>query len=340
MAGPDRYPSADLAAVRELRAEPYRFGLFAALRLLEESEPQRPRIGEARRPSDEAARFEQPPFLSFAPSDIASCETGPGGRLRLAQYGFGVFGPNGALPLHLTEHAYERRRHHEDGAIADFINLFQHRFVSLFYRAWAESDPVASAARPASDRFVLYLGSLFGLAAAEARGRDSVDDRAKLSRAGLLAPATRSADGLESLLVDYFRLPIRIKQFVGEWLVIPDALRTRLETGGRSAVLGLSAALGKASWQCQYRFEVVVGPLDYATFLQMLPGSRAMRELSDLVKLYTSGEQSCGVRLTVQEGAAPGMALGRSGRLGWTSWIGNRTGVADDVLLQAGHTNG
>jgi type VI secretion system protein ImpH len=340
MAGPDRYASADLAAVRALQAEPHRFSLFAAMRLLEDASPDRPRIGAARRPTDEGVRFSQPPHVWFAPSDVIACDAGPGGRLRIEQYGFGVFGPNGALPLHLTEYAYERSRHHDDDAVADFINLFQHRFTELFYRAWAEADPVASASRPQGDWFVLYLGALFGLWGSGALQRDSVDDGAKLSRAGLLAPGSRSADGLEALLADFFGLAVEVRQFVGEWLAIPDELRTRLDARGQAAVLGTSATLGKASWQCQYRYEIVVGPLRYETFLQMLPGSRALRELRDLVRLYTSGEQSCAIRLTLAAGEAPGMELGRSGRLGWTSWIGKRNGVADDVILQAEHMNG
>ena len=334
MAGPDRHAPADLEALRLLGAEPERFGLFAALRLLEETSPNRPRFGEARKPADDLVRLEQPPHLTFAPSDVISCEPAASGRLKVRQYGFGVFGPNGALPLHLTEYAYQRQRHHDDGAVSDFVNLFQHRFISLFYRAWAEADPVACKARPDGDRFALYVGALFGLWGGASLERDSVDDAAKLSRAALFAAGPHSADGLEAILTDYFGLPIRIVQFVGEWLEIPPELRTRLGKQQSSAVLGSSATLGLASWQSQNRFEIRVGPLAYEAFLQLLPGSRALTELRDLVRLYTSGQFSCEIRLVLRDDEAPGMELGRSGRLGWTSWLGRRTGMADDVVLQ------
>lgn len=331
MAGQDGHAPHDLAALRELREEPWRFELFAAMRLLERIDPARPRLGEARRPADEWVRIEQPPHLTFAPAAIASADTTARGRLRLEQFGFGIFGPNGALPFHLTEHAFERRRHHEDGAVSDFVNLFQHRLATLFYRAWADSDPAASHARPDDDHFARILGSLIGLFDATAERRDSIPDAAKLFRAGLLSSANRSAEGLETLLTDYFGQKVAIRQFVGSWLRVPVELRTRL--AGEYAVLGGTATLGSQSWQCQNRFEVVVGPLLLEDFLRFLPGSRALRSLSDLIRLYTSGEWSWQIRLLVDAGEAQGVSLGRSGRLGWTSWLGRRDDVSDDVVL-------
>jgi type VI secretion system protein ImpH len=333
MAGADGLSPDHLEAMQRLRQEPSRFSLFAALRLVEQIDPARPRLGEARRPADEWVRLAQPPHLTFAPSDVARAEPASGGRLRIGQYGFGVFGPNGALPFHLTEFAFERQRHHEDATIVDFINLFQHRLTTLFYRAWADSDPVASHARPDADSFAMCLGSLVGLFHESALGRDSVPDAAKLSRAGLIAGGGRSADGLEALLSDYFRQRIEVRQFVGSWLRVPEELRTRLGVDDSSATLGVSATLGAASWQRRSKFEVVIGPLTFESFLQFLPGSRALRALSDMIKLYTSGEWDWQARLLVNENDAPGVSLGQVGRLGWTSWLGRKTGIADDVVL-------
>jgi type VI secretion system protein ImpH len=117
----------DLSALTRLREQPHRFSLFAALRVLEQAHADRPRLGESRKAADDAVRVAQAPHLSFAPSDVAGVSTNDEGQLCLEQYGFGLFGPNGALPLHLTELAYERRRQQSDGAIVDFLKLFQQR---------------------------------------------------------------------------------------------------------------------------------------------------------------------------------------------------------------------
>jgi type VI secretion system protein ImpH len=271
--------------------------------------------------------------LTFAPSDVAAAEPVPGGRLRIGQYCFGAFGPNGALPFHLSEFAFQRRRHNEDSATSDFINLFQHRLITLFYRAWAESDPVASHARPGDDDFAAYLGALTGLFDRSSFDRDSVPDHAKLCRAGILADGSRSADGLQALLSDYFGTGMLVHQFLGSWLRVPPEQRTRLGGGDETATLGRTATLGAASWQRHSRFEITVGPMSFESFMQFLPGSRALRALRDLVRLYTSDEWSWQVRLLVNDGDAPGVSLGRVGRLGWTSWLGRKQGIARDVVL-------
>jgi len=323
-----------LTQLARLAAEPHRFSLFAALRLLEQAFSEMPRLAESRKSADDPVRLGQRPHLNFAPADVAAFEATEGDRPHLEQYSFGVFGPNGALPLHLTEHAYERRRHKEDATFTDFLNLFQHRLVSLFYRAWANSDPATSFDRPESDRFLTYIGAAFGMAPATARGRDAVSDYAKLSRAGLYAQQTRSAEGLQAILADYFGLRVEIRQFVGARLPTPRDLFCRLGAAGEPASLGRSCTIGASSWQCQHKFEIVLGPLELEAFRNFLPGARGLTELRDLVRLYTNDEWTWQLRLLLQKVEIPGIALGRSGQVGWTSWLGSRPATADDVLIQ------
>ncbi len=323
-----------VAAADALAAQPTRFTLFAALRLLEAAHPDGPRLAESRRAADDAVKLGQPPHLFFAPCDVSGYETEEDHRPLLNQYSFGMFGPNGALPLHLTEYAHERERQHEDPTLVDFVNTFQHRLISLFYRAWANADPATNFDRPESDRFVTYIGAFLGLAPESTRRRDSVIDYAKLSRCGQLAPQSRSAECLQSALGDYFELPIQIRPFVGAWLQIPAYAYSRL--GGELAytALGSGATLGAASWQCQHKFEIIIGPLSLAAFSDFLPGTRALRELKDLVRIYTNDEWCWQVRLLLRDVEVPGVTLGKQGRLGWTTWMGNTLRMADDVVLQ------
>jgi type VI secretion system protein ImpH len=328
-------PPGRLAALEHLGAAPHRFTLFAALRLLEQCFPDHPRLGESRRAADDPVRLGQAPTLSFAPSDVTGFHGSESGEpLRLEQYSFGIFGPNGALPVHLTEYAYERGRQREDATLTDFVNLFQHRLTSLFYRAWADAEPVASFDRPESDRFLQYVGALLGLGTASARSRDAAPDRAKLSRAAHFAPQPRSADALESILTDYFGLPVEVRQFVGEWMDVPRELCCRVGRDPASASLGLTAALGAMSWQCQHKFEIAIGPLALTSFRDFLPGSRGLAELAALVRLHTNDEWSWQLRLLLRNVEVPGVRLGTAGRLGWTTWLGGRGQMADDVVIQ------
>jgi type VI secretion system protein ImpH len=332
MAGAARATTTHLTPFEELRCAPERFSLFAALRLLEQSFPQQPRLGEARKASDDAVRLGHKPHLAFASSDVSAYEETAQGA-RLEQHSFGLFGPNGPLPVHLTELAYERRLHAEDGAVIDFLNVFQHRLISLFYRAWANSDPATSFDRPDSDGFVTYVGALLGLAPPAARNRDAVSDYAKLSRAGLFAPQSRSADGLQRLLADYFDVSVQVREFSGEWVALPPELRCCLGGDCDPVTLGEGAFLGQATWQCQHKFEIVLGPLTLARLEAFLPGAADLRQLRALVRLYTSDEWAWKLRLLLLPQEIPPLRPGLAGQLGWTTWLGTRIGIADEVVI-------
>lgn len=317
-----------------LQRRPERFTLFAALRRIEQVHRGRPRLGESRKAADDPVRVAQRPHLYFAPAEVAGFASDEDGMPRLEQHSFGLFGPNGALPLHLTELAYARRHQADDPTLADFINTFQHRLASLFYRAWADADPCTSLDRPEADLFRLYAGALIGIGPATARDRDAVLDYAKLSRAGLLAPQSRPAESLERLIADYFGLEVELVPFVGEWLPIPPDARLRLGAAQEGGSLGIGATLGAMSWQCQTRFEIVLGPLPMAEFVNFLPGARGLQQLRALVRLYTNDEWSWQLRLLIEPSAAPPLRLGDSGWLGWTSWLGERRTTARDALIE------
>lgn len=323
-----------MTAIEDLRRTPELFTLFAALRAIEQAHPDRPRLGESRKAADDPVRIAQPPHLFFAPSEIMAYAAEESTVPRLDQLGFGIFGPNGALPLHLTELAHARARQYDDPALGDFVNAFQHRFAALFYRAWANADPCTSFDRRASDAFRLYLGALVGIGPQEARDRDPVLDYAKLSRAGLFGPQTRSASALEQILEDYFELAVAVVPFAGAWLDIPKDAWCRIGGTAEHASLGMGATLGRTTWQCQSRFEIQLGPLRIAQFVSFLPGARALEQLKALVRLYTNDEWSWHVRLLLEPSDIPQVRLGASGWLGWTSWLGKRRDVTRDTTIE------
>ena len=326
------------AMLDDLARSPEHYTLFGALRRIEQAHADRPRLGESRKAMDDPVHVAQQPSLCFAPSEVVEFDTEAEPVPRLEQLGFGVFGPNGALPLHLTELAYTRERHADDPTLVDFVNAFQHRFASLFYRAWASADPCTNFDRRERDDFRLYAGALIGLGPRAARERDGVPDYAKLSRGGLLGPQSRPAEALEQLVADYFELPAEVVQFVGAWLRIPHDARCRIGVVPEHATLGVAATLGESTWQCQFRFEITLGPLRLADFVNFLPGARGLAHLQALVRLYTNEEWSWQLRLLLERADIPPLRLGESGWLGWTSWLGARHEVARDAVIEGSQT--
>jgi type VI secretion system protein ImpH len=318
-----------------LEREPYRYDFYQVMRRLECANPDLPRWGMALRPCDEPVRLGQDPELTFAPASLSSFA--PGGserRARLAVRLFGLFGPNGPLPLHLTEYARERLLHHGDRTFARFVDMLAHRFVALFYRAWAQSQPTVAADRQ-EDRFRAFIGAFIGIMPPTFRERDSVPDAAKLAAAGTLAPQVRSADGLRSLLAEYFRVPVRVREFVGHWLELARSDQSALAAW--HARLGQGAMLGRKVYDRQCRFRIELGPLSRPLYESFLPTGNLLRPLIDWVRNYVGFEYAWDVRMALAADQVPVVMLGESGRLGWTTWLGLRPlgQPAADLVLDA-----
>jgi type VI secretion system protein ImpH len=315
---------------RQLTEAPWEFDLFQAMRLVEAAYPEGSRIGEARRPLDEPVRFAQEASLAFAPSAVAAFEpASAGGAPRLVQRVFGLLGPNGALPIHLTDWARDRARNYGDAAFVRFLDVFHHRMLSLFYRAWAQAQAAVSMDRPRQDFFGRRLAALCGLGAPSLRERDGVADAVKLAHAGVFGRQVRSAEGLQIVLANHFRVPVRIEEFVGHWLEIAPAQRTRLGRREGFARLGEDVILGERTWHAQGRFRVVIGPLPFADYERFLPTGRSSRALHDLIRLYVGVEQSWEVKLVLEKNEVPLAWLGNSISIGWSSWLGARLGDSD-----------
>jgi len=338
MAGKDRVETRRVALFEALAAGPHRFDFFQALREVECAFPDRPRIGESRRPQDDPVRFGQDPSLAFAPSTLSAFEQGTEtAPPRLVQSFFGLLGPNGPMPLHLSEFARDRMRNSRDPTFVRFLDVFHHRMVSLLYRAWAHGRPTTSLDRRERDGFVLYLGALVGLQGAAMRDRDAVPDAAKRSFAGTLGRQTRNAEGLESILQGFFRVPVRVEQFVAHWMHLPEHLYSRLgdRQGGQ---LGDSAVIGSRVWDLQSKFRIVVGPLSWSEYERFLPGEESYGKLRDWVRNYVGFEYAWDCRLALDRSEVPPLMLGYSGRLGWTTWLNTRVSEqdADDLVLAGG----
>ena len=330
-----------------LAEAPYRFDFYQTMRRLECLYGEKPRWGQALRPVDEPVRLGQDPDLSFAPAPLASFEAKDGQPPRLQVRLFGLFGPNGPLPLHITEYVRERLRLAGDPTLSRFFDLFHHRFLALFYRAWAQAQPHVSCDRPSADRFSVYIGAFMGMAPMVSRERDSLPDLAKFFHVGALIRQARNAEGLTHILQHFFRVQVQIEEFVGHWLFLKTPERTSLVSEGTA--LGSGAVLGSRVWDRQHKFRIRLGPLTLRQYESFLPTPRSggvspklrsseggqLRKLVDWVRLYLSFELDWDVRLVLKQGEVPRLKLGSGQRLGWTTWLGQRrpdTSAADLCL--------
>jgi type VI secretion system protein ImpH len=332
----DRQKTPDLIAA--LVAQPMAFDFFRAVRLLEARHRDLPRIGASIDPREDPVRFGQRPSLGFARSTIESFVDGGTQSHELFVNFMGLFGPNAPLPLHITDYARDREANAKDDTLTAFLNIFHHRLLSLFYRAWAVNQKSADLDRPERANFTRFIGSFFGLGMSELRNRDAVPDWAKLYYSGWLANQTKNADGLETILRDFFLMPVRILTFVGHWLRLPEHSVCRLGEQPETGTLGQSAVIGSRVWDGQLKFRVRVGPVTLAELQRFLPGTETFKRLQCWVRGYSGDEYLWDVQVVLKKEEVPTIQLGGGGLLGWTTWLKSRPAEqdAEDLVLESG----
>ena len=323
-----------------LQDRPCDFDFFQAVRRIECAHRDLPRIGYSKRPQLDAVRFCQNISLAFAPSAIhnffRATDENPG---RLIVNFFGLLGTNGPMPLPITEYIHDRVLNHGDKTLASFLDVFHHRLISLFYRAWACNQQSVSHDRAEleEDRFAVYIGSLFGIGDESFRNRDHVTDIAKLHYSGRLACQTKNAEGLKEILQDYFQISVNIEQFIGQWIDIPPENYCRLGVSLENAKLGHTLVVGSRFWECQHKFRIKMGPMSFDEYQRMLPQGSSIRHLDAWVKNYVGDELSWELQLILRASEIPAICLGSIGRLGWSTWLGSETFKedADDLILES-----
>ncbi|MCI0459864.1 MAG: type VI secretion system baseplate subunit TssG [Gemmataceae bacterium] len=348
-----------------LLREPHGFDFFQAVRVLErlarscaEADARRPcaPVGQDE-PQRELVRFRSLPSLSYPPAPVSRVEwpdadgKGEGQTLPPAEMvvGFlGLTGPQGVLPQHYSALLLRRVRN-KDFSLRDFLDLFNHRTVSLFYRAWEKYRLPFTYERARLTRGGeedLATGSLYclvGLGTRGLRGRLALNDETFLFYAGHFAHYPRSAAALEGILEDYFELPVCVQQAQGQWLVLDKDDQSQLpgrgQLGGLHCQMGVDVIVGERIWDVQSKFRVRVGPLSYDQFRRFMPDNDGLRALTQLVRSYVGPEFDFDVQLILQRDEVPPFQVGGETpdalRLGWNTWAGGqgRAPEVDDVVF-------
>jgi type VI secretion system protein ImpH len=299
-----------------IEKEPWRFDFFAVLRWLERRHRDHPRIGDSATLREEFARLGQNPFMDFPASTLDKFEPIENGETRILTKFLGLLGPQGALPLATTEESYGWLLQQDD-AFARFLDIINHRFVQLFFRAWADARPIAQHDRPSEDRFEIYVGSGLGIGSPLFRDLDTIPDRAKLTFSGLLGAQAKSASRLRAFIQGYFHVKAEIVEFVGSRLMLEAADRSKLG----ATKLGVDTLIGASVYSVQDKIRIRIFVPDMKAYRRFLPEGDYCEPLTDIVFFYVGDELDWDLELAIPQKSVEPVKLGQSGDLGWTSWI-------------------
>lgn len=306
-----------------LVASPADFDFYQAVyqieRQLSSEQKQWHGVGRDAFPAAELVRFKAEQHLGFAgqPINKANARSNSDNKLALELYVsfLGLTGPSGVLPQHYTEMVLQRLKQ-RDGAMRDFYDMFNHRLISLYYRAWEKYRFACQyeIADGLNDPFSKLLQQLSGC-------RDNLG----LYYAGAFSQRNRSAQFLQQILTDLLGANTRVVSLAGRWLALDVTEQSRLSgrtlPEGQNGALGQTSMLGQRVWDVSSKVVIEVdAPPEKLPGL--LPGASRYQLIQHIVSRYLDPHLQ--VRLVIRgkqqdfactQLASRQTALGRGSRL-------------------------
>ena len=341
------------AVIDRLRSEPQSFALLQAVRLAELHHPRAIPLGQGFDPRHEAVRLRGTLSQAFAASDVEAWRDGDGEAPPELVSAFlslgGAFGP---LPPPYSELGLERARRGDTG-IRDFLDVFNHRLLSLFVRAKRAHRPVLQPGRPEDTDFAALLWALLGLGTPGLRHARSTQrtprlpglDHILLACVGLLNQRPVSAHAIERTLAHALGTPVRLTPFIGRWVKLDDDQATVLGPLGRNSVLGGDAVLGRRVWDQSAAIRLDLGPMTLRQMVPLLPGSKRHALLREILGFTLGGQIEAEIKMVLPPKQVPlsrlwATAPARMPRLGWTSWLTTRSRTQPgEVVLRLGSSD-
>jgi len=324
----------DPRLINPLLDRPQAFDFFQAVQLLERLRPERAPVGAFADPRDEVVHFQAATSVSFPASAVQQLDDPTDAPAQMTVNFFGMTGPKGVLPLDYSLYVADRGRA-GDFALKSFLSIFEHRIVSLFYRAWAKSHASVGFSRSKEqtargqaseganqDWLTELLLSIVGMQTDGLQGRLAMSDEALLYYAGLLSMPSRPATALEQLVADYFDVPCEVEQFVGAWYPLTIDAQTAL--GEEMGALGGGAVAGDEVWDQQGRVRVRIGPLTRRRYDEFLPGGESHEALRAMTRFFGNDQFDFEIQLVLARDEAPVCQLDADAAplpLGWCTWL-------------------
>ena len=343
MAGENR---TEINTVRDrLLAEGFAFSFYQAVSLIERALSDSPRIGTMGPVEHERIRFAGTHSLSFAPSDISEIEYAtrkpPEGTwapaaeqddgedpdhaadsfYRMRVTFMGLYGPPSPLPPAVTEAIVQSDEPNLE--LAEFLDVFNHRFVSLLYRVWKKYRYYVQFDQKGDDPFSQVVFAVLGLDREAAEERFDIRWIRLMPYAGLLGLYCHSAPMLAGLLSQYFDgTPVEVEEFCERVVTIAPVQRSRL--GNATARMGQSFTLGRHVHDVSGKFRIWMGPVDFETYSRFLPNGDWFAELRNLVRIALRDQLDFDLGVLIEPDQVPRCTLGKNSksRMGWSAWLG------------------
>jgi type VI secretion system protein ImpH len=311
---------------RVAEANVYRF-----CQLLEQALPDHPLLGSTAHPADDPVRFRPDPGMGFPAGELRAIEADCNPleqpatvRTRL----LGLYGVDSPLPTAFLDDIAQRREGHE--ALEAFLDIFNHRVFTQFYRIWRKYSYPATFEPGGTDATSQCLLGLIGLGIPGTAERIATPISRFLALLSVMRLPTRNAEGIVALV--RLLAPNTHAKVTPHWLH-RVALRQPASLSRRHPVsLSQGTPLGANGYDASSQLHLALFTEDQDEARGWLPGARLHNDLRVLLRVYLGWRCTAKLQLSLPVRSLPRPVLGGAPvLLGMTGVLGVDEDIAADA---------
>lgn len=317
-----------------------KINFFRFCQLLEQ--PGMPKLGSTANPADDPVRFRPHPGMGFPVSELKALETDPDGLPTVRTTFMGLYGVDSPLPTSYIDDITQQREGHE--ALAEFLDIFNHRVMTQFYRIWRKYSYPATYEAGGKDSISQNLLGLIGMGIPGSQQHFATPTSRFLALLGVMRQPGRTAEGVQAL--------VRLLAPETRAEVTPHCLRTvRIASPMAFADDGAdwldgSTLLGDEATDANSQLLISLHTEDRDEAKEWLPDGSIYADFLVLLRVYLGWRYKAHIQLTVPTRLLPTPVLGDMPiRLGLTGVLGlddapSPQDIPDYFTVELGHYSG
>lgn len=331
--------------MQNLEKELPKINFFRFCQLLEQLYAQEPILGRNESPADDPIRFAPSVDMSFPASELKYIEKLPYfNRPATVRTRFlGLYGVDGALPPALTDKIMRREENYH--AMTDFLDMFNHRIITLFYRIWLKYHYPASFLSGGRDEVSQCLFGLIGLGIKGASEQIDTPLSRFFALLGLMSQKTRTVEGIVGLIrIMVNDAKVNVQEFYPVWQNIDN--RAQLGGSGQQRIgLNGDGPLGSRFKECNQTILIAITPQYESQINELLPDGQLFQDIMALLRVYLGFKVDAKIMLNIKRSFLPSCQL-KSGncRLGLTASFAKNNSdnntLQETVAINLGHYSG
>lgn len=320
--------------MQELEKNLPKMNFYRFCQLLEQLAYSSHQLGCAESPAQDHLRFAPVSAMGFPAGELKAIERDPylPERPTTVRTTFlGLYGVDAIMPYAFLDDIIKREEGYE--ALTDFLDIFNHRVITQYYRIWLKYHYPSSYVYGGEDNLSQCLLGLTGLGIKGTSEQIATPPSRFLALLGLITQHTRTAEGIVGLIrVLAPNVEVKVSEFYPIWVNAPQP--ASLSQANKVALNG-SAVVGKRFKESNQTIKVVIIPNEYGDVEGVLPDGQVYHDIMVLLRAYLGYRVDVRLSLHIKRALLPRTTLfSAKARLGQTASLAKQVDRDDSTMIE------